>query len=151
MRVEIKIDPGAGEPFAVIHAPRMTAELTLWAEMLERAEGKPSLLPVKRARHDDKIFLFESEQVELIRTEGSDMKLYNQKAQAYFVTKPLHEIGERLGAGFVRISKSAIVNLNRVDHLSPSFNGTMYIVMKNGISDYISRKYLGEFKKRLGL
>ena len=148
MRVEIKIDPDIGEPTAVIHAPKMTPELMTWIEALERSEDKSSFLFAKK---DDKIFLFEPERVEMIRTEGSDIKLYNREAQAYSVTKPLHEIGERLGAGFVRISKSAIVNMSRVDHLSPSFNGTMYIVMKNGVNDYISRKYLGDFKKRLGL
>jgi len=118
------------------------------AEILEQAEEKPALLFAKRA---DKLFVIESEQVDIIRTEGSDIKLYNREAQGYILTKPLREIGERLGSDFVRISKSAIVNMNRVDHLSPSFNGTMYIVMKNGISDYISRKHLGDFKRRLGL
>jgi len=56
-----------------------------------------------------------------------------------------------LGPAFVRISKSTLVNMKRVDHLAPSLNSTMYIVMKNGISDYITRRHLGDFKNRLGL
>ena len=148
MRIEIKIDPDIKEPIAVIQAPKMTPELMTWLEVLERTDGKPTLL---FAKNDNKLFIIEPEQVDIIRTEGSDIKLYNREAQEYIVTTTLHEIQERLRGSFVRIAKSTIVNLNRVDYLSPSFNGTMSIVMKNGISDYISRKYLADFKKQLGL
>jgi len=148
MRVEIKIDPNIGEPTIVIHAPKITPEVMMWVDMFEGIEDKSSLLI---ARSHDKLFVLEPEQIEIVRTEGGDIKLYNREAQEYMLTKPLHEIHGRLGSGFVRISKSAIVNVSRVDHLSNSFNGTMYIVMKNGVSDYISRKYLGDFKKRFGL
>ena len=147
MRVEVKIDPDISEPIAVIHAPKMTRELMALVETLEQTVAKPSLLI---AKNDNKIFVIEPEQIDIIRTEGNDIKLYNREAQEYIVTKPLREIQEQLGSAFVRISKSTLVNINRVDHLSPSFNSTMYIVMKNGVSDYITRKHLGDFKKRLG-
>jgi len=148
MRVEIRLDPDVGEPIAVIHAPKMTPELMALVEMWEQADEKPSLLFAKR---DDKLFVIEPEQIDIIRTEGNDIKLYNREAKEYIITKPLREVGEQLGSAFVRISKSTLVNIKRVDHLSPSFNSTMYIVMKNGISDYITRKHLGDFKNRLGL
>jgi len=148
MRVEIKLDPDIGEPVAVIHAPKMTSDLMALVKWLEQADEKLSLL---FAKNDDKLFVIEPEQIDIIRTEGNDIKLYNNEAKAYVVTKSLREIGEQLGSNFVRISKSAIVNIKRVDYLSPSFNSTMYIVMKNGISDYITRKHLSDFKSRLGL
>jgi DNA-binding LytR/AlgR family response regulator len=148
MRVEIKINPNVQEPMVVIHAPKITPDIITLAETLESVARKPSMLIAKK---NDKLFVIEPEQIEIIRTEGGDIKLYNRQAHEYTVTKPLHEITERLGDGFVRISKSAIVNISRVDHLSNSFNGTMYIVMKNGVNDYISRKYLKDFKRRLGL
>jgi len=148
MRVEIKIDPDITEVVAIFHAPKMTPELMAQIEMLAQTGDTPSFL---LAKNDNKLFIIEPEQIEIIRTEGSVLKLYNREALGYIVTKPLWEIGEQLGANFIRISKSAIVNISRVDHLSPSFNGTMRIAMKSGISDYISRKHLAEFKKRLGL
>ena len=148
MRVEIKIDTDIGEPIAVIHTSKITPELTMWIEMLERIDDKSSVL---FAKSDNKLFVIDPMQVDIIRTEGNDIKLYNREKQEYIVTKTLNEIQEQLGFNFVRISKSTIVNINRVDHLSPSFNRTMYIVMKNGVSDYISRNYLADFKKRIGL
>ena len=89
--------------------------------------------------------------MDIIRTEGGKVKLYDNKGQEYGITKPLHHILEQLPSHFVRISKSAIVNINRVDHLSNSFDRTMYIIMENGVSDYITRKYLGDIKERLGI
>ena len=148
MRIEIKIEPNIGEPIAVIHAPKMTPELTALVETLEQADGKPSLL---FAKSDNKLLAIKMEQIDIIRTEGSDIKLYNREAQEFIITKPLHELQERLGANFVRISKSTIINIDRIDHLSPSFDRTMYVVMENGIGDYISRSHLNDVKKRLGL
>ena len=148
MRVEIKIDPDIGEPVTIIHAPKMTSELMALVETLEKADGKTSLLFAKR---DSKLFVIEPTQIDIIRTDGNEIKLYNKEAEEYIITKPLREIGELLGSDFVRISKFALVNIKRVDYLSPSFNSTMLIVMKNGISDYVSRKHLGDFKNRLGL
>ena len=148
MRVEIKIDPKIGEPIVVIHAPKPTPELMALAETLAQTGEKPSLLFVKK---DTKLHAIKVEQIDIIRTEGSDIKLYNREAQEFIVTRPLHELQERLGANFVRISKSTIINIDRIDHLSPSFDRTMYVAMENGISDYISRSYLNDFKKRLWL
>jgi len=152
LRVEIKIDPDLAQTTAIIQAPRLTPELMAVVDFLEGADqSKASATGLLVAKNDDKFFVIEPEQVDIVRAEGGEIKVYNQKAQEYVVTKPLHEILENMPPSFVRISKSAIVNIVRVDHLSNSFNGTMHIILKNGISDYISRKYLGDFKKRLGM
>jgi len=148
MRVEIKINPDITEVTAVIHAPKMTSDLMELVETLEGVEDRASLIV---AKNDDKVFLIDPVQAEIIRTDGRDIKLFDQKGQEYTLTKPLNKILERFSKNFVRISKSAIVNINRVDHLSNSFNGTMYIIMRNGVSDYISRKYLADFLKRLDI
>ena len=148
MRVEIKIDPDIVQTTAIIHTSKMTPGLMTLVETLEGAEDKASLLV---AKDDDKFFVIEPGQVDIIRAEGGEIKAYNRKAEAFAVSKSLTEILESMPSNFVRISKSALVSISRVDHLSNSFNGTMYIVMKNGVNDYISRKYLGDFKKRLGM
>ncbi|MDE5779058.1 MAG: LytTR family transcriptional regulator, partial [Lachnospiraceae bacterium] len=65
--------------------------------------------------------------------------------------KPLYELENMLDINFVRISKSAIVNIRQINHVEAGFNGTMELVMKNGITDYISRSFRKNFKERLGL
>ena len=142
--MEIKIEPNILEPVIVIHTPQVTSEVIAWVKRFEGTEVKSSSLMAKK---DDKIFIIEPEQIEIIRTEGGDTKLYNRDAQDYIVTKPLHEIQEWLGSDFARISKSSIINIDRIDHISQSFKTSMYVVMKNGVTDYISRKYWADFKK----
>jgi len=148
MKIEVRLEPNYLEPTVVIYTPKITTEVMAWIEMFEKAEVKTSSLMAKK---NDKIFIIEPEQIEIIRTEGNDIKVYNREAQEYIITKPLYEIQEWLGNDFVRISKSSIINISRVDHISQSFSTSMHITMKNGVTDYISRKYWSDFKKLFGL
>ena len=152
MRVEIEVNPDITEETAIFRVPKMTPELMALIELIESASGqaqeKPALLVAKK---DDKVFLLEPEKVDIIRSEGGKIILYDHKAQAFLLTKSLSELTAELPSHFVRISKSTIVNTGRVDHLSTSFDRTMYVMMENGVHDYITRKYLGDFKARLGM
>ncbi len=86
-----------------------------------------------------------------MRTEGRDIICYDKLKNRYLLDKPLYELENILDFHFVRISKSAIVNIRQIDHVEASLNGTMELVMKNGITDYISRNFRKVFKERLGL
>jgi len=148
VKVDVKLDPNVSEPTAVIHAAALTPELVSAIEILEKLGTQPFFLTAKK---DDKSFVLEPTQVDIIRTEGGIIKCYNQQGQDFIVTRPLNELLEQLGSNFMRISKSTIVNIYRIDHLSNSFNRTMYIIMKNGVSDYITKNYLKDIRNRLGL
>ena len=149
MKIDIKINPELTEITHIIHTPKMTPELLSLIEILESAVNTKNDLLV--GQKDDKFFVLEPSAVDIIRTEAGQVIAYNSRAEAYVVTKTLQKIHEELPTNFVRISKSTIVNINRVDHLSHSFSRTMDIVMKNGVVDYVSRTYLNDIKKRLDL
>ena len=78
------------------------------------------------------------------------MTIYDKNCK-YRSSKRLYELEKILGNDFIRISKSTIINLKEIDSVEPCFNGIMYIKLKNGTIDYISRKYLPNLKKYLGL
>ena len=84
-------------------------------------------------------------------TKGRELALYDLKKERYVLNKPLYEVQEQLGKDFVRISKFAIINIKRINHVEASFNGTMEIVMKNGLEEIITRSYRKLFKERLGV
>ncbi|WP_331282462.1 LytTR family DNA-binding domain-containing protein [Lactobacillus delbrueckii] len=69
----------------------------------------------------------------------------------YFSRKRLYEVYQQLGQDFMQISKQAVVNLTCLESVEASFNGTMFLRLEHGLSDYISRKYLTAFKQYLGL
>jgi DNA-binding LytR/AlgR family response regulator len=59
----------------------------------------------------------------------------------------LYEIEEQLADyDFFRASKSLIINLQKVDTLSPELNRTFLVTMKNGYKLYISRQYTRTLK-----
>lgn len=64
----------------------------------------------------------------------------------------LYEIEEKYHAmDFMRISKSCIVNLNKIHSLKPDFGGRILAVMENGERLYISRQYAPVLRAKLGI
>ena len=86
----------------------------------------------------------------MIRIENSETIIYCDNHK-YRSKKRLYELLSLLGKDFIQISKSAVINLKQIDFVEPSFSGMMKLFLKNKQSEYISRKYLSEFKKCLGL
>ena len=84
-----------------------------------------------------------------IESENDKVFVYtlNRKFQC---KKKLYELENELPDYFSRISKSAILNLRKVEHYSPQLNGVMKAVLNNQQVVYISRKYLREIRLKNG-
>ncbi|MBP5310303.1 MAG: LytTR family transcriptional regulator DNA-binding domain-containing protein [Lachnospiraceae bacterium] len=68
----------------------------------------------------------------------------------YETAHKLYELEEILNERrFIRISKSVIVNLLKIDCVKPALNGRYMCRLKNNENVIISRKYVPEFKERL--
>ena len=62
----------------------------------------------------------------------------------------LHEIEDRLqNAGFVRISKSCLLNIHILDSIRPLLNSRLEATLQNGERVYVTRKYLRTIKDML--
>lgn len=84
-----------------------------------------------------------------IESENDKVFVYtsNRKFQC---KKKLYELENELPDYFSRVSKSAILNLRKVEHYSPQLNGVMKAVLNNQQVVYISRKYLREIRLKNG-
>ncbi|MBQ9140693.1 MAG: LytTR family transcriptional regulator [Lachnospiraceae bacterium] len=72
--------------------------------------------------------------------------------KVYELELKLYELEEKYSAmDFMRISKSLIVNLQRISSLKPDFGGKILATLENGEKLYISRQYAPVLKKKLGL
>ena len=87
----------------------------------------------------------------MVRVENGQTMIYDQKKNVYYSNKRLYEIRDRIGADFLQISKSALVNRSCLSSVEAGFNGTLLLHLKNGLKDYVSRRYLPAFKQYLGL
>ena len=73
------------------------------------------------------------------------------KGGCYESRDRLYELEEKLGTYYVRISKSMIVNLRKVRNVSAEPGGRMVAVLLNEERVIISRSYVKEIKRRLGI
>jgi Response regulator of the LytR/AlgR family len=70
--------------------------------------------------------------------------------EKYSVSSKLYELEEKYGvSGFVRISKSEIVNFRKIKSLDMSLTGTIKVIMKNGYETYTSRRNVAKIKEML--
>lgn len=85
--------------------------------------------------------------------EAVDNKVFAYcENQVYEVKEKLYEIENQLVyMDFVRISKSVIVSLFKIKSISPMLNGKLEGKLKNGEKVIISRQYVPELKKALGI
>lgn len=68
----------------------------------------------------------------------------------YVIHRKLYELEEELGGGdFLRISKSAILNMKKIKSISPAFSGRFEALLDNGEKIIISRQYVPDLKKKL--
>ena len=82
-----------------------------------------------------------------------DNKVFIYLKEKVFESKQkLYEIEEHLeNTDFLRVSKSVILNLKKIDYLSPAFSGRFEAKLENGEKVIISRQYVPDFKKKLRL
>ena len=89
--------------------------------------------------------------MDIFYIEAVDNKafIYLQK-ECYESKLRLYELEEALsGHSFVRISKSVIVNLMKVESIRPALNGRYMCRLMNGEDVIISRKYVAGVKEKI--
>ncbi|ORC31172.1 hypothetical protein B4O97_17320 [Marispirochaeta aestuarii] len=89
--------------------------------------------------------------IQCIKTAGG--LVYIQTKEREFQTDTtLNQFEQRLDPSmFMRIHRTAIVNLERIEKILPWGQGRFALVLENGNSLHISRDRLQEFKSRVGL
>ena len=85
--------------------------------------------------------------------ESVDNRVYAYAGKGvYEVHKKLYEIEEEYAnTDFLRISKSAIVNVAKIAYIRPLLNGRFEAKLKNEEKIIINRQYVMELKKKLGI
>jgi len=89
---------------------------------------------------------------DVLYIETVDNKTFLYCAHNIYESKQkLYELEEFNLRDFMRVSKSAILNLSKVKSLVPSMSGKIEAVLVNGERVIISRFYVGALKKNLGI
>lgn len=100
---------------------------------------------------DGKLHLIEPSEVFYFEYVEQKVFVYG-KTKVYEIKNKLYEIEEMLsGKDFIRVSKSCILNLNKINSLAPTLGGRFEANLKNGEKIIISRQYVNNLKEALGL
>jgi DNA-binding LytR/AlgR family response regulator len=70
--------------------------------------------------------------------------------ESYQSRKRLYQVHEELADnGFVQIGKYCLLNINKLERITPLVNSHMEAVLSNGKCLYVTRKYLAGIKQKL--
>jgi DNA-binding LytR/AlgR family response regulator len=102
-------------------------------------------------KKDGSVYFLKPEEVLYFDTVDERVFIYTSDG-VYETNLKLYELEERFsGTSILRIGKSMILNLLKIDHISPLLNGRIQAVLVNGEKVIISRQYVPGFKNKLGL
>ena len=95
-----------------------------------------------------KIYKVKSDDIYFVETTKNTLLIHIEN-DVYEYKNRLYELEKILPSKFIRISKSTILNLEKVLVYNPLLNGLMEAKLINNETTYISRKYLREVRERI--
>ena len=146
MQVRIEVSQTVKETEVIVRTPKMTDEVNSIVKRI--SEETPQM---RSGLLEDTLEILEQE--DIIRIYASGGKVYAvTKNGEYTLRLRLYELEERLDKNrFVRISNSEIINLKMAKRFDLSFAGTICVMLSNGTSAYVSRRYVSKIKRLLGI
>ena len=145
MKITIVEDPNVNETEVSIVCAKMTDEIknivsnisTVGLTFMGRKENETFIVPI------DDIFYFESVDGKIFFYTQNET--YEAEARLYQVEESLKNLK------FSRISKTVIANLDKMLSIKKAENSRLVATLKNKEKLVVSRQYVTEIKKKLGV
>ncbi len=120
--------------------------LELLEEMKSKDKGADRIL-VKSA---GRIYFMPTNTIDWIEAAGNYVT-FHAKSETHIMRETMAKLEKQLPfEQFVRVHRSAIINLKKVKELLPSIKGEFEILLQNGDRITLSRKYRPALEERLG-
>lgn len=145
LKIQMEIEKKWTEPEVHIRA----AEEKIGKQIADRLEDYQENQLVIKVK-DEFIFLNKAEIVYL-EVFNKIVTLYTAK-ENYSFRKSLVALKEELPSEqFLQVSKSALVNTKEIQKLELAFSGSMYAYLKNQQKITVSRRFVDQLKRHLGI
>jgi len=115
-------------------------------------EVKPPGTPVERllVKADGRVLLIKVEEIDYVEAADNYVNLRVGK-ESHMMRETMSSLEGRLPADkFMRISRSNIVNVERIQELQPMFHGEYVVLLKNGTKLTLSRSYRDKLDRLMG-
>jgi two-component system LytT family response regulator len=97
-----------------------------------------------------RIFFLKADEVDWIEAYGNYVRLHVGKS-AYLLREPIGATEARVDPSrFLRIHRSALVNVERIREMQPMFHGQYTVVLHDGTQLTLSRRYRSKLQQTLG-
>ena len=145
MKVRIQVDPAISEEYAEFHVREITDDVSRFAEIIEKSNSV-----LTGTDEFERTIIINPSDIVAVHAEKKWCRILTETAD-YSCRKRLYELEQDLGPEFMRISKSILVCIRKIDSVEAVFNGMLLLHMKNGSKEYVSRTYLPNLKSYLGI
>lgn len=120
------------------------------AALLENVRGKPTYLERLVVKTGGRIIFLKTSEVDWIQADDKYAHLHTGN-KSHLVRQTLGALEAQLDPQkFIRIHRSAIVNIERIKELQPMFTGEHTVVLENGTKLTLSRSYKNKLFEILG-
>ena len=144
MKVKLEIDPDASEDELIIKAKNISPEMEQLYRKLQNIEHEDQIECFK----DNVSYYLPLNKILFFETDAKQVILHTQERTCLDKHK-LYELENILGAGFMRISKSTIINLDQIYGLTRSISDCKIQFHDTYKTVYASRRYYKELRMRL--
>lgn len=141
MRIVIEEITGDEEEQIIIRCRKLTPKI---ANVIDELQSQDHLF----AYRDNCMQKVPFEDVYYLETVDNKSFLYTVDA-VYELKKRLNEIEKVLSLQFVRISRTVIVNWQKIQAFKPIFNGRLEATLENNERLIVSRQYIRGLKEKL--
>ncbi len=145
MKIAIEIDSQVTDTQITISCGSLTPEIEKIIATLRMLDQQMTVM------RDEEAFILDV--AGIVYVESVDRKTFVYTEKECFESKlRLYEIEEQLcRSGFLRASKSCLVNLRYIRSLKAELNRRIRITLENNEQLIVSRQYADELKHRLGV
>lgn len=147
MKITIETPLPGQEDEIVIRVAELTEDILDTVKKLKNNETKDSVAVIS----GDSILMLQTKDIFYFDSVDDKVFAYT-KDKNYEIKMKLYEIEEDFSfSSFIRVSKNTILNIKKIEHLSPEFNGRFIAKLVNSEKVMISRGYVPSLKKKLGI
>lgn len=112
--------------------------------LADTAPKKPSRLAFKS---DGRVVFLKPEEILWVEAADNYVLLHLVDAPRLMLRETMSALEERLGSEFARVNRSAIVRLDQVKELQPTFHGDYTVVLRDGTRLPLSRSQRGQLSR----